>query len=161
VSRHRRSGVPLSVLFCDLDEFKQVNDRLGHNAGDQLLGTVAERLRTAARDVDTVVRIGGDEFALIVEGTPDVAAASAVIDRLQSAVEQETVVAGERMVPAISVGGALLAPGGSPDELLHEADLAMYAAKARRASHQVNVVGPAATPVPGQRGSAGTVQISP
>ena len=124
-----RSNDPLAVLLVDLDGFKQVNDSLGHDAGDQLLNAVAERFSEARRPSDTLARLGGDEFALFLEGAHE-AHAVGVARRLLVALEEPIWVAGRELVVGASIGIALHAGGaGEGEELLRHADVAMYAAK--------------------------------
>jgi diguanylate cyclase (GGDEF)-like protein len=131
LARAVRGGRPTAVLYLDLDDFKAVNDRLGHAEGDRLLVAVGERLRSSTRDGDTVARLGGDEFAIIVEES-DPAEAAVTAGRILEAVARPFDL-GERQVAArASIGIAIrLADGGDADELLRWADIAMYAAKAR------------------------------
>jgi diguanylate cyclase (GGDEF)-like protein len=139
LARRRRTGAPVSVIYADLDSFKSVNDRLGHRAGDQLLTAVGARLRAVAREDDAVVRLGGDEFALVVEGLRGDALVG-LVERIRAAVEVEVVIAGERINPRLSVGAAVLEVNGSPEELVHAADLAMYRAKATGSGTHVTVL---------------------
>jgi diguanylate cyclase (GGDEF)-like protein len=131
------SGTPISVLFIDLDHFKQVNDVYGHAAGDELLRISAQRLRADTRATDTVARLGGDEFAVILEGR-DPGTVRDIGERLAAGIQVPCVLAGRRYTPRASVGlvtATLRDPDQpvSPEVLLHEADLAMYAAKRLRA----------------------------
>jgi diguanylate cyclase (GGDEF)-like protein/PAS domain S-box-containing protein len=126
----------LAVLFCDLDGFKQVNDNFGHLVGDLALVEVAQRLEAACRPLDTVARMGGDEFVVLAEGVEATDAVHRLADRIRSALA-EPIVAGEaKVVLSVSVGVATSHGGGHfADELLVEADRAMYADKrARRAT---------------------------
>ena len=128
---HRVSrGEPCAVLCLDLDQFKGVNDTLGHPVGDALLKAVADRLRRIMRPTDTVARLGGDEFA-IVETSPDhPAAATALATRLLRELSTPFEVAGHQIIIGVSVGIAI-APGDGfdPDILLKSADIALYQAK--------------------------------
>lgn len=129
VDLHARDLRPVSVLFFDLDDFKVVNDTLGHAAGDDLLIRVSERLRGAVRPGDTVARLGGDEFALLLEDGADPFTAAA---RITGALRTPFDIAGQHVEVPVSVGVVELAPSDtavSADELLARADTAMYAAK--------------------------------
>jgi len=118
-----------AVIIIDLDDFKPVNDRYGHRAGDALLAEIAARLRTCVRENDTVARLGGDEFAILMEHTQtDVA--TAVAARIVQAVAEPIAVAGQTVVVGASVGVAVdLVGKRQADALLHGADSAMYVAK--------------------------------
>jgi diguanylate cyclase (GGDEF)-like protein len=139
LARRRRSGGAVAVIYADLDAFKSVNDRLGHRAGDQLLATVGARLRAVARADDAVVRLGGDEFALVVEGLRGDGLVN-LVERLRAAVGADVVIAGEQITPLLSIGAAVLETNGSPAELVHAADLAMYRAKTTGAGVHVTVL---------------------
>jgi len=135
---HRRSGRSVALLYVDLDDFKTVNDSLGHAAGDQVLIAVADRIRSCLRPGDTAARLGGDEFALLLEDLDGTAAAVGVADRLL-AVLTEPVPAVSRYVRmsasiGIAIGGgragdADAGRGTTGEALLREADAAMYTAK--------------------------------
>ena len=132
ISRARRSGSRLAVLFLDMDRFKVVNDSLGHLAGDQLLQTVAARLDACLRESDTLARVGGDEFNLLVpdiDGPEDVArVARKIMDRLKEPVVLE----GYEVFVSFSIGIALFPEDGqSMDTLVKHADMAMYHIKGR------------------------------
>jgi len=121
----------LAVLFLDLDDFKTINDSLGHAAGDQLLLAVAERMRGALRPEDTSARLGGDEFAVLLEETGRDGAREAA-ERLLDALRSPFDVQGRQVVMRGSIGiSTSHAEGTTPDDLLRHADLAMYTAKAR------------------------------
>ena len=120
----------IGVLFCDLDGFKAVNDSLGHRAGDELLLTVADRLRSSLRQQDVVARLGGDEFAVLIHDA-DRTGARAVADRLLAALAVPVPVAGQHVHVGVSIGITLAGPGARDvDTLVREADVAMYEAKA-------------------------------
>jgi diguanylate cyclase (GGDEF)-like protein len=119
------------VLFADLDNFKYVNDSLGHGAGDELLVAVAGRLRAALRPGDTVARLGGDEFAVLLENVSGAGEAERVAGRIVGALRGPFAVHGREAFVTSSIGVALARPGrgASPGDLLREADLALYEAK--------------------------------
>ena len=128
-----RAGPLVGVLYVDLDEFKPVNDRLGHRAGDVLLGEVAKRLTDVVRDHDLVARLGGDEFAVVCPGAPDEAALAAVAERLTAAVCRPVAIGDESVTVGASVGIAFAPPGAcSIDALVEAADAALYDAKHER-----------------------------
>jgi diguanylate cyclase (GGDEF)-like protein len=130
----RRVRIPTdrcAVLFLDLDDFKDVNDGLGHAVGDALLRVVAERLRSTLRGADTAARLGGDEFAVLIEDAAGADEVVAVADRIVAAIASPTSVGGQDVNVRVSVGVAVSPEGGeSVDELLTNADAAMYVAKA-------------------------------
>jgi diguanylate cyclase (GGDEF)-like protein len=123
----------LAVLFCDLDGFKPVNDRLGHAAGDELLVAVAQRLRACLREPDLVSRFGGDEFVILCRDADPAAAVEAVCARVRTMVARPVPVGGEDVRIGISVGVAFAGPGSTADDVIGRADLAMYAAKQSKA----------------------------
>jgi len=131
LARARRHGEPVSILFMDLDDFKTVNDSLGHWAGDELLVGVANRLRGCMRESDLAARFGGDEFAVLFEDT-DGTRAEAAAKRILSTLAHPINVQGQAMRAQASIGLAVVDDGScDPEELLRRADTAMYAAKAR------------------------------
>jgi diguanylate cyclase (GGDEF)-like protein/PAS domain S-box-containing protein len=128
--RLKRSDSVLAVLFIDLDRFKLINDGLGHAAGDQVLVTVASRLRQIVRPEDTVARFGGDEFALVCEGLTSRRMAASIAERILAALARPIVVDGREVAVSASVGLALASdPVTTPDSMLRDADTAMYQAK--------------------------------
>ena len=130
LQRLRRHPGMVTVLFCDLDHFKDVNDSLGHHVGDQLLVEVADRLRSALRPEDTIARLGGDEFVALGEGITDPAAAVLMALRLQDKLSAPWVHDEQVFRPAMSIGIAMTTDAEmTVDELLRRADLAMYRAK--------------------------------
>lgn len=125
----KSAGSSTSVLYIDLDEFKRINDALGHDAGDGFLVAVAERLVAAVRPQDMVARLGGDEFAVLLEAT-DGAAAVTAAERMLHELMAPMLLAGQEMTAGASVGVASALPvATSPETLLADADLAMYFAK--------------------------------
>jgi diguanylate cyclase (GGDEF)-like protein len=119
----------VAVLFLDLDDFKVVNDSLGHAAGDQMLIAVAGRLQGACRPGDTVARLGGDEFAVLVEDITDTAEALSVADRITDKLTAVFAIDGKKVSTRASIGIAFAEHDEDPDQLLRNADAAMYAAK--------------------------------
>ena len=135
------AGDAFAVVVLDLDGFKQINDRLGHDVGDAVLEQVAVRLRRDRREHDLVTRLGGDEFVLLLPGVDDIAIAQAVIERITSAVSEPMQVGPWRLRTRTSAGAALSRwDGGTPQDLLRRADERMYADKRSRASHETELV---------------------
>jgi diguanylate cyclase (GGDEF)-like protein len=138
--RARRRGPEsgAAVLFLDLDRFKVVNDSLGHHAGDELLQAVALRLDAALRPGDTVARMGGDEFTVLLEDVADPREATAVAERVLATLAEPFAIAGRELHVSGSIGIALAGPDAVPEELIRDADVAMYRAKADgKARHAV------------------------
>ena len=129
--RTARSGGSVGVLFMDLDGFKVVNDSLGHATGDHLLIAVARRLEGCLRPSDTVGRMGGDEFTVLLEDLHDPAEARAVAERVHDALRAAFVLDGRPVFTTASVGIAVGAAGATPESLLRDADTAMYRAKSQ------------------------------
>lgn len=130
LQRAGSGGPPVAVMMIDLDGFKAVNDRLGHETGDRLLMEVADRLRQVARPADLVARLGGDEFIVVAEGLADSRAVDTLAARLLATVTQPFACAPDARIGA-SIGVAVSADGGEDvDVLLRRVDRAMYAAKA-------------------------------
>jgi diguanylate cyclase (GGDEF)-like protein len=126
----RRTGSAVAVLFVDLDGFKNVNDNLGHNCGDQLLAAVARQMKSALRECDTVARMSGDEFAVILEDLREPGAAEGVARRLQESISTAYKLENGDVSVTASIGGAIYPQDGhSPEELLHLSDETMYAVK--------------------------------
>jgi len=122
---------PLAILFLDVDNFKLVNDSLGHYAGDTLLQSIAEVLVGCLRKDDTAARIGGDEFGIIVEGITHRDQVVTLADRILDAVRQPLLIGTDHVRPTVSIGYTFSDPELASDQLLCNADIAMYAAKAR------------------------------
>ena len=120
----------LAVLFLDLDDFKTVNDSLGHSAGDEMLVAVGQRLGHTLRPADTVARLGGDEFAILLENA-GTEAPQAVAGRMLDAFEQPFAIQDKEVQMHASIGITFDTPTSTPEELLRNADLAMYVAKQR------------------------------
>lgn len=131
IGQARRYDKRVALLFLDLDNFKTINDSLGHAAGDELLKEVALRLQDSVRDMDTVSRQGGDEFLMALSDVDDLAAVSAVANKVQARLAQPFNLKGMQIVTSISIGIALFPEDGDDFEtLLKHADMAMYQAKA-------------------------------
>ena len=124
-----RTGQTVSLLFCDLDNFKTVNDSLGHAKGDHLLKVITERLRACVRHSDTVARFGGDEFAILLEDA-SAEMARALAERIVDVIGYEISLDDRPFFPSVSIGVATSIPGTTTTDLLRNADTAMYAAKA-------------------------------
>ena len=130
IAHARRSDTSCAVLFVDLDRFKDVNDTFGHAAGDELLQAVAARLQRCVRDEDTVARLSGDEFVLLLPHLDEPEGAVVVARRVLDALGSPMTIAGEPMLVAGSIGLATFpADGSTPEALLEGADAAMYRAK--------------------------------
>lgn len=130
LAKARRDNKPLCLLYLDLDKFKQVNDNLGHAAGDQLLKMAAQRLKACVRESDTVGRIGGDEFIVLLECISYQRDALAIADKIRAALNQPFALGNQNLRISPSIGVALYPTHGSDEkELLSYADKAMYLAK--------------------------------
>ncbi len=133
LERQATERSPIGVLVLDLDDFKTINDSMGHPIGDELLNIVGQRVLGAIRPGDTAARLGGDEYAVVLEGLAGPAAARVIAARVSETIREPVSLGGKEIVISASVGIAM-APrhGDDPDELLRHADIAMYEAKARR-----------------------------
>jgi len=123
-----RTRQPLAVLFLDLDDFKTINDSLGHRAGDFLLQSVAARIEPLLRPTDTAARLGGDEFAVLVDNVDSTQEATEIAQRILAALSDGFTVEDRELRVTASIG--IASDGSDADELLRNADMAMYAAKA-------------------------------
>lgn len=131
VARAPRRPRPSAVLFLDLDDFKKVNDSLGHGVGDELLIAGAARLSTCVRPGDTIARLGGDEFAVLLEDLDDMSHAVQIAERISTALRTPFRMQGRDVFIGVSIGIAAVTADDSPDDVLRNADLAMYFAKGR------------------------------
>ncbi|MFN0162902.1 MAG: diguanylate cyclase domain-containing protein [Burkholderiales bacterium] len=146
VARARRHGTTLGLLYLDLDRFKQVNDELGHAAGDGLLVAFAGRIRMNVREVDTVARLGGDEFAVLLEDVQGAANAGAVAQKIVEAMRQPFLIGDHSLYVHASIGAALLCAGdATPQDFVARADAALYAAK-RAGRNTYRIAEPAHAP---------------
>jgi diguanylate cyclase (GGDEF)-like protein/PAS domain S-box-containing protein len=126
----KRNGKMVAVIFLDLDDFKQINDKFGHDAGDEMLRAVSRRLSEAVRREDTVARLGGDEFVLVLEELNDREGVPAIIGKIIDAVGQPTLFEGQELRTATSIGVSFYPDHGEDvEELIKRADAAMYVAK--------------------------------
>lgn len=125
-----RTNDQLAVLYLDIDDFKTINDSLGHSVGDKLLLSVAERLKELVRATDTVARVGGDEFAMLIERPSEEHSGHLVADRIQRAMKQPVVIDDREIFVSLSIGvAAPLNRTETAEDLLRNADVAMYIAK--------------------------------
>jgi diguanylate cyclase (GGDEF)-like protein len=132
-SREADKKWQIAVVILDLDDFKSVNDLLGHAAGDQLLQMVAHRMRSRIRSVDTVARLGGDEFTLLFENLSGKRDAKTVGEKTRAVFSAPFPIAEEQLLVTASIGISLYPQDGiEPEILLKRADMAMYAAKQAR-----------------------------
>ncbi len=127
-ARHKQA---VTVLFLDLDNFKTVNDSLGHAAGDRLLVEAARRLGSCVRDSDLIARLGGDEFSVLIEDAPSVDEVLLIAERIASALSRPFTLGGKEVFVSASIGIARTSRGETSDELVRNADVAMYVAKTR------------------------------
>jgi len=129
LSEASADGTSVAVLFIDLDDFKTVNDTMGHAAGDTLLVEVARRIDGSVRDRDVAARLGGDEFAVLVHGAQHDAAVRAIADRILLALGDAIIIEGHSVIPQASIGIATQSGTTTAAELMQQADVAMYTAK--------------------------------
>ncbi|HEX8961733.1 MAG TPA: diguanylate cyclase [Rhodocyclaceae bacterium] len=141
IAHAQRNGKLVAVIFLDLDDFKQINDSHGHDAGDEMLRVVAQRLTESVRREDTVARLGGDEFVLVLEELNGREGVPAIVAKIVDAVGRPVVFEGRELATATSIGVSFYPDHGSdPEELVKNADAAMYAAK-EKGSNRFHVFG--------------------
>lgn len=127
----RRNRRKIGVLFIDVDRFKSINDTLGHEAGDQVLVSVAQRLAGCLREADTLCRYGGDEFVVLLGGTACPRDVERVVDKLRAAMAKPEIIAGQALDLSLSIGVGLYPDDGEElDALIRQADRAMFRSKA-------------------------------
>lgn len=130
IGRSERSGSPMAIMFLDIDNFKSINDTLGHRAGDEVLCKFAERLSGCTRKTDTVARLAGDEFVIILEGLQQPDYSVAVAEKIIAEMKEPMEVEGKLLQVTTSVGFVVREAGEiDPQQLLHKADLALYKTK--------------------------------
>lgn len=130
LARAKRNQQTIALMFIDLDRFKEINDTLGHSAGDRVLSIIADRLREHLREVDTVARLGGDEFTVVLENITNTGQASTVAAKINEALAQPIIIDGQEIFITASVGIAIPQAGEENiDTLVKQADIAMYQAK--------------------------------
>lgn len=130
VAAARRTGRELAVFFIDLDRFKEINDSLGHAAGDEVLKAVSARLRSLVREADTVARLGGDEFIILFDTLDDLQSLQGLSEKIIQGLSQPMDLAGHRLEVRASIGASIFPrDAGNASELVHKADVAMYLAK--------------------------------
>lgn len=138
LARTERQNSTAAVLFLDLDNFKVINDSLGHEMGDQLLLLVAERLCGCVRPGDTVARLGGDEFTILLEDLSNIYPVEQMVEAIQSTLHKPLLLQGQEVIVTVSIGIALSRPSVDyPTELMRAADVAMYQAKAQGKARSV------------------------
>ena len=128
-TRGRRTGEETAVLFCDIDNFKDINDTYGHAAGDEVLRTISERVAATIRQDDLAARIGGDEFLVLLTGVHDLDETTAIAEKIRTAVSTSIGLDHARVTPTLSIGATLARIDESTDHLIARADQAMYDAK--------------------------------
>lgn len=129
ISHANRKKDGLALLTLDVDKFKQVNDELGHDQGDALLTVIADRLKLSTREVDTVSRFGGDEFAIVLTEMKDIADVNTVVTRMLTIITQPVNLAGHNIIPSVSIGAALYDGQLDANVLFKQADDALYQVK--------------------------------
>lgn len=148
LARSRRSGLRLALFYLDLDSFKEINDRLGHAAGDSVLQEVSRRLLASVREIDTVARLGGDEFVVLIDGVSDAAPLRMIAQKVLATLAEPIDCQGQPLTLGASIGiSTFPADGTSSSELIGRADDAMYLAK-QGGKNNFSFYRPAADPAP-------------
>lgn len=130
LARARRSNSKVALMLLDIDRFKNINDSLGHDAGDLMLKAISMRLSEGVRDMDTVARLGGDEFVVVLEGVHDINDVNFVANKLLVTLARPIEISGHEIISTVSIGVSIFPDDGlDTDELLKHADIAMYKAK--------------------------------
>ncbi len=130
IARVERYGGPAAMVFVDVDGLKQINDRLGHEAGDSALVRVAKMLVETARESDCVARLGGDEFAILVEHADELGAWQLGLRVVERVTQSQVCVNGSWVRLSVAVGVGIIQPGDTPEAVMARADKAMYRVKA-------------------------------
>jgi diguanylate cyclase (GGDEF)-like protein len=135
LAQARRNRTKFAILFLDLDRFKQINDTLGHEAGDEALKAAGVRLRSIIRESDIIARVGGDEFTILISDVAHVDAISEVARKIMDSFRSPLMIAAHEVVVTPSIGISIYPDDGMDiDSLLRNADMAMYQAKQRGSS---------------------------
>jgi diguanylate cyclase (GGDEF)-like protein len=129
LTRKARTGTRIAVLYCDVDNLKTVNDGLGHAAGDALPVATGKRIASSVRDSDTVARVGGDEFVVILDRVRDLTGAEHIATHIHVAVNAPLQFEGTTLNPKLSIGVTIAETGQHVDDVLRDADDALYTAK--------------------------------
>ena len=129
IAECRRTNEQHAVLYCDVDYFKEINDTFGHAAGDEVLRTIASRIRANVREKDVVARLGGDEFVVVLQGVRGLSDAEGVARKIRLAMRESLVVDGVDLARSFSIGIAMVRPDSTPDRVLRDADAALDEAK--------------------------------
>ena len=142
LARHRpRTGRRIGVLYCDLDDFKGINDRFGHGAGDRILHVLGERITAEVRSDDLAARTGGDELLVVLVGLHDLDEALAIADKIRAATSRPIPIGdGDEVVVTMSIGVTLVEAGEGVDDMVARADRAMYRAKAAGRDQVIAIV---------------------
>ena len=149
LARARRNQQLISLFYLDLDRFKEINDALGHAAGDALLKAFAERLNACVRETDTVARVGGDEFIILLEDVREEGDARAIAEKIIDAMRRTFHVEAKTLHATTSIGIAFTRGGTSGEELMKQADAVLYEAK-RTGRNRYRIARPALEVIEGK-----------